>query len=1433
MYRIIFLVLSLSLWASVSFAALNNTQISPIEKNIKIYHTNNQGIPTFVSGELRDKVVKGAELEAVHTYFELNKDIYRIQSPTDELHLQKVELDNLGMTHLRLQQKYNGLDVIGSDLTAHFRNDGMFTTVNGRYTPIKEMNTIAKILSSDALARAQDDLLIDFGEGIPTEPKLVVFPWQKEIYLCWRFFILSDTPMGRWEYFIDAETGDIIFKANRIMDAEAIGSGTGIMGYTYNHIDTWDTGSEFEMTDYTRRANNNIHGHDGQMASNAVIRTYLATSSLPGSVATDDDNVWGGTTYSPAVDGHMYTTLFYDWVLREYGRNSYDNNGSSMYTSVNYSAEGDNNAYWNGSQIVIWSWSTGWRSLASCPDVIAHEWGHAITGSSSGLAYQFESGAINESFSDMIGAAFEFAHDSLDTPDWYMGENATITGTGFRDMEDPHSKGDPDYYGTSDPYWIDVVGCTPTSGNDWCGVHTNCGVGNKWFSLLSDGGVHSGVTVNGLSSDTAMLIAFRANTVYWNTTTNYEEAAAGAISAAHDLDPSGNWEFEVAQAWTAVGVSTPTPSLVFTYPNGTPITMTPNVPETFDITVSGIFGGVAVPNSGQIYVSINGAAYQSSAMTEVSTNNYQATLPGRPCGDIVDYYISVDLVDPAVTVFDGSPSVPFTAVPFTGTLTVFQDDFESDLGWSISGGDWARGIPSGSGGEYGGADPTSGTVGARVMGYNLGGDYANSIPEYHVTSPVLDCSAISTAIIKFDRWLGVEQPAYDHAYIRVSTDNSNWTTVWENDIEIADNVWTAIEVDMSSVAALQSTVYVRFTMGTTDGGWRFCGWNIDNLRITGAECVASSSITITTTTLPNWTANLPYSEQLTAIDGVGTLNWSDKNNDLVSTGLTLSSSGLLSGTVTSGQVVSFTAMVTDDSSSDEQLLSFTVNSAIAIGSTSVPDWTEGVAMSHQFSASGGTGELVYTDKDDDLTASGLSLSPTGLLSGTPTAGSYNFTLLVTDILGANSETSIPITINSEVLISTTTLPDAGVGEPYSEQISASGGTGTLTFTDKNNDLASTGLALSATGLLSGTVISPQIISFTVLVTDPVGGSAEQLLSFNISQAITITPPSFPNWTAGVLFSEQIVASGGTGTLTFTDKNNDLASSGLTLSASGLLSGLPLSGTYNFDCVVTDSLGAFNEEPMSLLVNDSLLVVTTSLSDWTEGVVYSQQLIRSGGTGVVTFIDKNNDLSGSGLSISATGLLNGTSALTGFYTFILQISDVVGAVDEQEISININAPIAIITTTLPDGDSETNYAQQLSSSGGTGLASWTDKNNELAAYGLSLQADGLITGIPLSIGSVTFTAVAVDEVGSSDEQVYTFEIIMGYVCGDVDANGAIDISDLVFMVSFMFDGGTPPTALASMDVDGSGEIDIADMVYLVNYMFGNPNGDAPICGVAIQ
>ncbi len=165
---------------------------------------------------------------------------------------------------------------------------------------------------------------------------------------------------------------------------------------------------------------------------------------------------------------------------------------------------------------------------------------------------------------------------------------------------------------------------------------------------------------------------------------------------------------------------------------------------------------------------------------------------------------------------------------------------DTNPGWTTQD-QWAFGQPTGGGGEYGGPDPTSGHTGLNVYGYNLAGDYANTLPERHLTSTAIDCSNLSGVTLKFWRWLGVEVSSYDHAYVRVSNNGSTWTTVWQNSAQLAETSWTQVEYDISALADGQATVYLRWTMGTTDGSWRFCGWNIDDVEIWGVGSAGSCS----------------------------------------------------------------------------------------------------------------------------------------------------------------------------------------------------------------------------------------------------------------------------------------------------------------------------------------------------------------------------------------------------------------------------------------------------------------------------------------------------------------------------------------------------------------------------------------------------------------
>ncbi|MBN1296369.1 hypothetical protein JXA80_06285 [bacterium] len=175
-------------------------------------------------------------------------------------------------------------------------------------------------------------------------------------------------------------------------------------------------------------------------------------------------------------------------------------------------------------------------------------------------------------------------------------------------------------------------------------------------------------------------------------------------------------------------------------------------------------------------------------------------------------------------------------------------DMSSNPGWTTEG-LWAYGVPTGQGGSYGYPDPTGGYTGSNGYGYNLNGDYENDLPMTHLTSTAIDCSQLFDTHLIFRRWLGVEQPTYDHASVSVSIDGSNWTTIWENDAEITDNEWIPMDLNISDIADDQPSVYLRWTMGPTDGGWTYCGWNLDDIAVMAYEateppCVNNGDVTL-------------------------------------------------------------------------------------------------------------------------------------------------------------------------------------------------------------------------------------------------------------------------------------------------------------------------------------------------------------------------------------------------------------------------------------------------------------------------------------------------------------------------------------------------------------------------------------------------------------
>jgi len=168
-----------------------------------------------------------------------------------------------------------------------------------------------------------------------------------------------------------------------------------------------------------------------------------------------------------------------------------------------------------------------------------------------------------------------------------------------------------------------------------------------------------------------------------------------------------------------------------------------------------------------------------------------------------------------------------------GPEVVYSFPMNENPGWTTQA-QWAFGRPTGQGGAYGGPDPTSGKTGLNVYGYNLNGDYTNNMPEYALTTTAFDLRGVTQTTLRFYRWLGVERTQYDKAAIKVSTNGTTWTTVWQNpDQEVADREWKYQQIDISAHADNKPTVYLRWTMGPTDSSWTYCGWNIDDVEIWG------------------------------------------------------------------------------------------------------------------------------------------------------------------------------------------------------------------------------------------------------------------------------------------------------------------------------------------------------------------------------------------------------------------------------------------------------------------------------------------------------------------------------------------------------------------------------------------------------------------------
>jgi hypothetical protein len=268
--------------------------------------------------------------------------------------------------------------------------------------------------------------------------------------------------------------------------------------------------------------------------------------------------------------------------------------------------------------------------------------------------------------------------------------------------------------------------------------------------------------------------------------------------------------------------------------------------------------------------------------------------------------------------------------------------------------------------------------------------------------------------------------------------------------------------------------------------------------------LVKSNLSVTTSSLPNGTMGVAYSQTMAATGGMTPYTWIITTGTLPA-GLTLSSSGVISGTpTTAGGPTSVTCRVTDSASATAtKSLSITINSSPpSITTSSLWNGTVGVAYSQTMAATGGTSPYTWTITTGTLPL-GLTLSSSGVISGTPTtaSGPTSLTFKVTDSTGAVAAKSLTITINSTTpSITTSSLPNGTVGVTYSQTLAATGGTSPYTWTITAGTLPA-GLSLSSSGIISGTpTTAGGPASLTFRVTDSASATTTKSLSITVNYA---------------------------------------------------------------------------------------------------------------------------------------------------------------------------------------------------------------------------------------------------------------------------------------------------------------------------------------------
>ncbi|MFN8619741.1 MAG: M4 family metallopeptidase [Chloroflexota bacterium] len=494
----------------------------PLPAGVKAVRNPSLDRLTWLSGDGAHPVVSAAALGHPATALgaasgfvaHLAMPAFGVADPVRSLRVTGIAPDALGNTFVRYRQTYRGLPVVAGELVIQVGPRRDIVSVNGRTAPSLSLDTRPRV--SAARARRLAILATAKQENVPAsalraggatlsvyDPALAGDPRRPAgAHLAWRI--------------------DVTGARGSIDEFTAIDARTGALLGAFNQVET-------AIPAHAKQRICDIQGARQSEPGDSPT-TSDALQCDPGDPTQLANPVGSGIT--DAVIAFKGAEATYQFYAKRFGRNSLDGKGMTLISTVRFCPYSTfytcpwANAWWNGVQM---EYGVGW---ASADDVVAHELTHGVTSFSSRLLYWFQSGAINESLSDIFGEMVDQTNGlGTDTSAvrWQMGEDSPLGA--IRSMADPTTS----LQGASPDRMQSPNYKRDPSLTDRGGVHYNSGVGNKAAYLMTQGGTFNNQTVTGLGIDKSAAIWYRTATRYLTAGSDYNDLATALRQACKDL----------------------------------------------------------------------------------------------------------------------------------------------------------------------------------------------------------------------------------------------------------------------------------------------------------------------------------------------------------------------------------------------------------------------------------------------------------------------------------------------------------------------------------------------------------------------------------------------------------------------------------------------------------------------------------------------------------------------------------------------------------------------------------------------------------------------------------------------------------------------------------------------------------------------------------